>query len=183
MRGCLKFLNFHSHLKNLDVAAVESRLSDEAALTAGPYDQVNVGLVGAGLHRKPREGRVGARPATCLFNYASDVFAAFFRQVGHHDGTEDNGRDTGPSVSKMDPEPVGGVASIDWRRHAAGDKSGSKFETGVPKSLFKVRVARDIDFWFDVSKDGRFLIPTVVGGASNNVPMTVVLNWQAGLKK
>jgi len=34
---------------------------------------------------------------------------------------EDNGRDAGPLVGKTDPEPVWGVASIDWRRHSAGD--------------------------------------------------------------
>jgi len=34
----------------------------------------------------------------------------------------------------------------------------------------------------DVSKDGRFLIPAAVG-QSANVPITVVLNWQVGLKK
>jgi Tol biopolymer transport system component len=61
--------------------------------------------------------------------------------------------------------------------------SGGKFQASVPQPLFDVRMPEGIIPNFDVSKDGRFLIPTVVGGASNNVPMTVVLNWQAGLKK
>jgi len=34
-----------------------------------------------------------------------------------------------------------------------------------------------------VSKDGRFLIQVPVDQASANVPLTVVTNWQAGLKK
>jgi hypothetical protein len=33
-----------------------------------------------------------------------------------------------------------------------------------------------------VNKDDRFLIPVTVA-ESSNAPMTVVLNWQAGLKK
>jgi hypothetical protein len=33
-----------------------------------------------------------------------------------------------------------------------------------------------------VSKDGRFLVPVVVDQTAN-VPMTVVVNWPAGLKK
>jgi hypothetical protein len=40
----------------------------------------------------------------------------------------------------------------------------------------------DAGTWFDVSKDGKFLIPAQVESAST-VPMTVVVNWQAGLKR
>jgi Tol biopolymer transport system component len=60
--------------------------------------------------------------------------------------------------------------------------AGGKFQPSVPQPLFDVRMVEGATPNFDVSKDGRFLIPTLVGGASN-VPMTVVLNWQAGLKK
>ena len=59
--------------------------------------------------------------------------------------------------------------------------AGGKFQASVPQPLFDIRMSAGAAN-FDVSKDGRFLIPTVVGEASN-VPMTVVLNWQAGLKK
>lgn len=58
--------------------------------------------------------------------------------------------------------------------------AGGKFQASVPQPLFDVRLENNPNF--DVSKDGRFLIPTAVG-ESENVPMTVVLNWQAGLKK
>jgi Tol biopolymer transport system component len=57
-----------------------------------------------------------------------------------------------------------------------------KFQASVPQPLFDVRIGGGAGPNFDVSKDGRFLIPTVVGEASN-MPLTVVLNWQAGLKK
>ena len=58
--------------------------------------------------------------------------------------------------------------------------TGGKLQPGVPKALFDVRVGGNAHF--DVSKNGRFLIPTVVE-QSANAPMTVVLNWPAMLKK
>jgi hypothetical protein len=59
-------------------------------------------------------------------------------------------------------------------------KAGPKFEAGAPQPLFDTRVGADGRY--DVSKDGRFLIPTQI---QQNVgaPMTVVINWQAALKK
>ena len=57
--------------------------------------------------------------------------------------------------------------------------SGRKFEVGVPKPLFEVRVSGQ----FDVGKDGRFLIKVPQDTAAVNVPITVIVNWQAGLKK
>lgn len=36
--------------------------------------------------------------------------------------------------------------------------------------------------WFDISKDGRFLIPAAVE-ESAGAPLTVVVNWQAELKR
>jgi Tol biopolymer transport system component len=60
--------------------------------------------------------------------------------------------------------------------------AGGKFQASVPQPLFDVHMAAGLGPNFDVSKEGRFLIPTEVGEASHE-PMTVVLNWQAGLKK
>jgi len=59
--------------------------------------------------------------------------------------------------------------------------AGGKFQPGIPKALFDVRLGNG-NARFDVSKDDRFLIPLTVA-ESSNAPMTVVLNWQAGLKK
>ena len=59
--------------------------------------------------------------------------------------------------------------------------SGAKFEAGVPKPLFDVRLPGG-NAWFDVSRDGRFLIP-VQPNRTANAPMTVVVNWTAALKK
>jgi len=60
-------------------------------------------------------------------------------------------------------------------------KPGAQFQAGVPKPLFDVQLGPSSPN-FAVSADGRFLIATPVEqGAA--VPMTVVLNWQAALKK
>jgi dipeptidyl aminopeptidase/acylaminoacyl peptidase len=56
---------------------------------------------------------------------------------------------------------------------------GKSFQASVPKPLFEVAALAQ----FDVGKDGRFLIQVPVEQAATNVPLTVVLNWQAGLKK
>jgi Tol biopolymer transport system component/tRNA A-37 threonylcarbamoyl transferase component Bud32 len=60
-------------------------------------------------------------------------------------------------------------------------KPGAQFVASVPKPLFDVRLGTSNPS-FDVSADGRFLIATPVE-QSASVPMTVVLNWPAALKK
>ena len=57
---------------------------------------------------------------------------------------------------------------------------GARFQAGVPKPLFDTRL--DANATFDVSKDGRFLLP-MQPESSPVVPITVVVNWTAGLKK
>ena len=59
--------------------------------------------------------------------------------------------------------------------------NGDAFEPGIPKVLFRAPV----DFGWDVSADGkRFMlsIPPMVQ-QSSQIPITVVLNWPALLKK
>jgi hypothetical protein len=63
----------HTYLENLDVAAVEASLGDEAAFATRPHGQVDVGLVGTGLHRKPRERRVSGGAAACVLHSSAEV--------------------------------------------------------------------------------------------------------------
>ena len=64
-------------------------------------------------------------------------------------------------------------------------KGETTFEPGVPKGLFQTRVPALTVYdrnCYAVTKDGhRFLINTLVDEA-NSSPITVVLNWPAGLK-
>jgi Tol biopolymer transport system component len=58
--------------------------------------------------------------------------------------------------------------------------SGPALQAGIPQPLFQVP---DAETAWDVSMDGkRFLLPVPVT-QSAQTPITVVLNWQAGLKK
>jgi Tol biopolymer transport system component len=61
------------------------------------------------------------------------------------------------------------------------------FEAGVPEVLFEVRLVRaprNPLFEYDVTADGkRFLLDTVASGLMSAPPLTVEVNWDAGLKK
>jgi Tol biopolymer transport system component/predicted Ser/Thr protein kinase len=60
-------------------------------------------------------------------------------------------------------------------------KPGTQFQAGVPKPLFDVQLGPSSPN-YDVSAEGRFLVATPMEQGTA-VPMTVVLNWQALLKK
>ena len=61
-------------------------------------------------------------------------------------------------------------------------KGGANFAAGSPKPLFDTHLGPNA--WFDVSKDGRFLIPTAIEEqGSAPTPFNVVVNWTAALKK
>jgi Tol biopolymer transport system component len=71
----------------------------------------------------------------------------------------------------------------DQKMMAANVKeTGANFDADVPKPLFDTRMTDVADVSFDVSKDGRFLIPAEVK-ESGNSPINVVIKWAAGLKK
>jgi Tol biopolymer transport system component len=68
------------------------------------------------------------------------------------------------------------------------DGSGGKpfFEPGTPVTLFDVNLANPDSavYQYDVTGDGkRFLVNTSAGPAEAAAPLTVVMNWQAGLRK
>jgi hypothetical protein len=70
---------------------------------------------------------------------------------------------------------------------AAGSKPS--FEPGVPAPLFDSHISgnggsNQDPFQYDVTADGkRFLVMTPAGGAASSPPLTVVMNWQAGLRR
>jgi Tol biopolymer transport system component len=71
--------------------------------------------------------------------------------------------------------------SLDGKIMTVAVKAGPQIQFGVPKALFKVRIATN-SLSFEVSKDGRFLLPALVE-QETPTPMTVVLNWPEMLKK
>ncbi len=61
---------------------------------------------------------------------------------------------------------------------------GPNFTRGAPRALFATGFPSALpNTWFDVNKDGRFLIPTQVEQPSANVAMTVIVNWTEELKR
>jgi Tol biopolymer transport system component/predicted Ser/Thr protein kinase len=62
------------------------------------------------------------------------------------------------------------------------NSGGNKFDASAPKPLFDARISGDPGDQFDVSKDGRFLMPVPVQQGTST-PITVIVNWTAGLKK
>ena len=69
----------------------------------------------------------------------------------------------------------------DGKLMAVDVAGGAKFEASVPKPLFDSRLVKLATTWYDVSKDGRFLIPIQIEQPNESVSM--VVNWMAGLPK
>jgi serine/threonine protein kinase len=70
--------------------------------------------------------------------------------------------------------------SLDNKIMAVKIRPGAQIQFGAPKALFGVR-PRSLNTGFEVSKDGRFLLPALVEQQATS-PMTVVLNWPQMLK-
>jgi Tol biopolymer transport system component len=105
-----------------------------------------------------------------------------------------------PSGAKWQISTAGGSRPR-WRRdgrelyYVAADqmlmavpvKPGSSFEAGTPQALFGPILARPgtiYQFYYQPTADGqRFLVNEPAGDESGPPPLTVVLNWQAGLKR
>jgi Tol biopolymer transport system component len=58
---------------------------------------------------------------------------------------------------------------------------GTEFKFAAPKTLFDARISGNPTDQFDVSRDGRFLMPVPVKQGLS-VPITVIVNWSGGLK-
>ena len=65
-------------------------------------------------------------------------------------------------------------------------KAGASFEAGIPQPLFQTSIPSAVQpyqFFYTPSPDGQKFLMTVPAGDAAPSPITVVLNWQAGLKK
>ncbi len=138
---------------------------------------------------------------TTKFNEAAGQFSPDGRWVAY------NSDESGKNEVYVTPFPgpggkwqisTGGGALPRWRHDgteifylapdnklmaAAVNGKGSSFEVGAVKPLFETRAVAGLRNRYAVSPDGqRFLINTVPEQAAS-APITVVLNWTAGLKK
>ena len=97
------------------------------------------------------------------------------RQISTAGGTFPRWRRDGTEIFYVAPDNKLMVAAVNGK--------GSSFEVGTVKPLFDSRVFNGLRYPYDVTADGqRFLLNTVPGQASS-APITVVVNWTAGLKK
>jgi hypothetical protein len=109
-----------------------------------------------------------------------EVYVAAFpgftakRQVSNNGGAQALWRKDGKELFYLSPD--GKLMAVDV-------KAGVTIETGPPKALFQTPlVVSPVDDQYCVTADGqRFLLGEPVGNAAN--PITVVLNWTAGLKQ
>jgi Tol biopolymer transport system component len=66
---------------------------------------------------------------------------------------------------------------------AAVNGKGPSFEVGAVKPLFDTHVFNGLRYPYDVTADGQQFLLSTVPGQSSSAPITVVVNWMAGLKK
>jgi Tol biopolymer transport system component len=96
-------------------------------------------------------------------------------QISTVGGHSPRWRHDGSEVFYLTPDNKLNAASVNGK--------GAGFEVGAVKPLFATRIVSAGGYQYDVSADGqRFLIDTAPEQATSS-PITVVLNWTAGLKK
>jgi eukaryotic-like serine/threonine-protein kinase len=111
----------------------------------------------------------------------SEVYVAPFPgpggkwQISTAGGNSPRWRRDGAEIFYLDPDNKLMAAAVNGK--------GASFVVGAVKPLFQTRPAPGLRYQYDVSADGqRFLINTAPE-QSASTPITVVVNWAAGLKK
>jgi hypothetical protein len=74
------------------------------------------------------------------------------------------------------------LMAVAIRRSASPAERLTALDIGKPIGLFQTNIGPNFNIRFDVSKDGRFLIPVQIQEAAAS-SMTVLLNWPELLKK
>jgi len=101
-------------------------------------------------------------------------------QVSTGGGTQPRWRRDGKELFYIAP---------DGKLMAAEVNSHAEFHAGIPRPLFDTRLVSSTAtvgvadvFWWDVSPDGKKFLVEMTAEESTGNPITVVLNWTAGLK-
>jgi Tol biopolymer transport system component len=71
----------------------------------------------------------------------------------------------------------------DSRIHSVEVRPGGAFEAGAPKPLFATQIARLPLAFYDVTADGQRFLVTEFVRTEESEPITLVVDWTAGLKK
>lgn len=101
-------------------------------------------------------------------------------QISTAGGTQPRWRPDGKELYYIAPDGKLMAASVVAR--------GATLEPGTPAALFQTRITRGVGSGailrpqYDVAPDGRFLINVTTEEATAS-PITVILNWTAGLNK
>jgi eukaryotic-like serine/threonine-protein kinase len=95
------------------------------------------------------------------------------RQVSSEGGTMPRWRNDGRELFYL---------GADGRLMAAEVRLSPSFESRVPTALFKVSLLESPDRQYDVSPDGTRILVNRVSKETEATPMTVVLDWAAGLE-
>ncbi|MCC6366482.1 MAG: hypothetical protein IT165_23435 [Bryobacterales bacterium] len=79
------------------------------------------------------------------------------------------------------------IVAPDGTLMAVEIKTTPRFEQGIPKALFRTRIAGGgafgTFFHYSPAADGRRFLVNVAPADAVSAPITVVLNWTAGLKR
>jgi Tol biopolymer transport system component len=137
------------------------------------------------LQSKANEGTPSLSPSGDWLAYSSDetqVFQVYVQsfpvpgrkqQVSVNGGAASQWSHDGTELFFIAPDRKMMAVSVGQR--------GDRLEIGSPRALFDSKITVTNFTSFGVTKDGRFLIPSQEGGAG--IPMTLVVNWQAALKR
>jgi Tol biopolymer transport system component len=98
-------------------------------------------------------------------------------QISNRGGTDPRWRGDGKELFYLSPSKTMMAVTI--------RTSGASIEADTPRKLFPARVSNSINHApYDVTADGeRFLLAEAIAGPSGAQPLTVVVNWEAGLKR
>jgi serine/threonine protein kinase len=135
------------------------------------------------LQSSARESMPSISPSSDWLAYTSDethrfeVYVQSFPNPGQKYQVSVNGGEK--PVWSRDGKELFYIAPDQQMMAVAIRNNGANLEIGTATALFDSKLAPANRF--DVAKDGRFLIP--VQEQSSSSPMTVVVNWQMGLKK
>jgi eukaryotic-like serine/threonine-protein kinase len=137
------------------------------------------------LQSNANEGAPNLSPPGDWLAYMSDetrrfeIYVQSFPNPGQKYQVSLNGG--GTPVWSRDGKELFFIAADRQMMAVSINSSGGSLQIGTPRALFDSKLALLLNAGFDVDKDGRFLIPVQEQGSA--VPMTLAINWQAGLKK